>query len=81
MSFGKLIYIVVFARLRQLSGQIRKDVEDFLSENIGGNTAPSEAATGKGHPAAPTGQAQAQKYRQQIQLSLVIQKISWFKSK
>ena len=36
MSFGKLIYIVVFARLRQLSGQIRKDVEDFLSENIGG---------------------------------------------
>ena len=36
MSFGKLIYIVVFARLRQLAGQIRKDVEDFLSENIGG---------------------------------------------
>ena len=36
MSFGKLIYIVVFARLRQLSGQIRKDVEDLLSENIWG---------------------------------------------
>ena len=61
MSFGKLIYIVVFARLRQLSGQIRKDVEDFLSENIGGDTAvpppdtaPSEAATGKGRPEAPT---------------------------
>ena len=35
MSFGKLIYIVVFARLRRLAGQIRKDTEDFLPENIG----------------------------------------------
>ena len=88
MSFGKLIYIVVFARLRQLSGQIRKDVEDFLSENIGGirqfhrlipllQKPPQERVT----PQPPTGQAQAQKYRQQIQLSWVIQKISLFKSK
>ena len=30
MSFGKLIYIVVFARLRQLAGQISKDAKDFL---------------------------------------------------
>ena len=35
MSFGKLIYIVVFARLRQLAGQISKDAKDFLPENIG----------------------------------------------
>ena len=35
MSFGKLIYIVVFARLRKLAGQISKDAEDLLPENIG----------------------------------------------
>ena len=35
MSFGKLIYIVVFARLRQLPGQISKDAENVLPENIG----------------------------------------------
>ena len=35
MSFGKLIYIVVFARLRQLAGQISKDAKDFLTENLG----------------------------------------------
>ena len=35
MSFGKLIYIVVFAQLRKFAGQISKDAEDFLPENIG----------------------------------------------
>ena len=36
MSFSKLLYIVVFAWLRQLAGQISEDTEDLLPERLGG---------------------------------------------